>query len=617
MKKNLNQLFFLLTFLFISTTTLYAIPAIPDPIVMTQPNGETLTVMIRGDERINWYESMDGYTLLFNKAGYLSYAQLDNKGDLQPSEFIATDIEKRDIPISALLNNTKKNLFYSDLQVHLMYKVWEIEDEFTYLNSLKGGNFALGEHKTICAFVQFPEKEIVRNLEEFEGLFNQLGYTNNNTGSVRDFFKESSYNKFDLIISLFGIYTAPQSESYYSGTGGHDNVQPLARWVVEEVKKEVDFRDFDSNNDGKVDGFHFIFAGKGREASGGYETIWSHKSSFSPPIYQNGKSLDVYSCSPELYGNSITTIGVICHEMTHAFGAPDFYDTNGATGGSFTGTGNWDIMAGGSWNGTPSGNRPAHHNMYTKIQFGWVSPIVLSSPTTITAMPNSAENPVAYRINSSTFNEYFLLENRQRIKFDSNVPGSGLLIYHVHNSVGSCINCTHPQRMYPVCAGRNEQVPNSSSSSYGAINSSRCTFPTVATPTIPERTEFTDDSTPAMRSWSGKNTGKPITNIKHDNQLISFDFMQLNINETNLLNNTLLKINPNPANEYIDIQFSFSNLNFGNIDFYNLTGQLVKSVPYNSEYKEDIAIQRISITDLSKGIYLVKAGTETAKLVIQ
>jgi len=223
------------------------------------------------------------------------------------------------------------------------------------------------------------------------------------------------------------------------------------------------------------------------------EDIWSHMSYANPSVTQNGKTISKYSCSPEIRGSNvnganITTIGVICHEMAHnLLNIPDFYDTNYETGGKFDGTGRWDLMASGNYNGTPSGSRPAHFNMYTKVQKGWVTPVTLNSPTVITNMPNSAENPVAYRINTTTSNEYFLLENRQPVKFDTNIPGinGGLVIYRVHSNVGnSCINCTHPQRVYPVYAASTyalpigiitTQVPNINT--YGTINSSGCPFP--------------------------------------------------------------------------------------------------------------------------------------------
>jgi uncharacterized repeat protein (TIGR02543 family) len=63
-------------------------------------------------------------------------------------------------------------------------------------------------------------------------------------------------------------------------------------------------------------------------------------------------------------------------------------------------------------------------------------------------------------------------------------------------------------------------MPTSSPSSYGNPNSGGCPFPGSSNKTL-----FTDETTPAMKSWANANTGKPITNITHTNRLISFDFM--------------------------------------------------------------------------------------------
>ena len=521
MKK--EKLTILIALLLIMAQIAYAIPAIPDPVTFTQPDGNTLTVLIKGDERIHWHETMDGYTLLYNQEGYLTYAQLDEDENLQSSDYIASNIEERDIVVHSFLNTIEKNLFYSDIQKQLMVRVWEIEDEYAELSISRGERGVIGQYKTICAFVQFPNKSFIKTMGQFEGLMNQLGYTGNANGSVRDFFKEASYNQFDLIITLCGFYTAPQNESYYAGTTGSQRCQELASWLAQQVAAEPDinFEDYDSDNNGMVDGFHFIFAGVGRETGGGSSAIWSHKWQFSPAVVQNGKSIFIYSCSPELLsGSNITTIGVICHEMTHAFGAADFYDTS--QNPSYTGTGNWDLMAGGSWNGSPDGSCPPHQNMYVKVQFGWVTPVLLNLPVTIVEMPNSTENHVAYRIDTDNGTEHYLLENKQNTGFNTSVPGNGLLIYHVHGNIGSNINAAHPQRMYPVCASSTTAIPAGGSSGYGDINSGGCTFPGTA-----NKTSFTSTSTPMMFHWTNTPVDKPLTNITQNNanKTVSFDFM--------------------------------------------------------------------------------------------
>ena len=67
------------------------------------------------------------------------------------------------------------------------------------------------------------------------------------------------------------------------------------------------------------------------------------------------------------------TIGVAAHEMAHALGEPDYYGTDGSSSGS----GDWDIMSGGSYGGTPSGSNPTWFNPATRVFQGWVTPTLI------------------------------------------------------------------------------------------------------------------------------------------------------------------------------------------------------------------------------------------------
>jgi len=638
MKKSTIKSFILLALLFIPATLLYAIPAYPYPVTFTQPNGDTLTVRIKGDEKINWYESMDEYTLLLNKAGYLTYAQLDEKGDLQPTEYIATDIEQRDVATQIFLKNIEKKLFYSETQVDILLQVWQMEEDMMLQDGSKDDRAVSGKRKGIVVLIGFSDKPFSLSTENFNDLLNQAGYTGtvegtqgNGNGSVRDYFKEVSYDGLDFSFTVFGPYTAQLPlTSYENGnSSGSTNIKNMVRWVLnEKIIKEakVDFRDFDLDKNNVLDGFHFIFAGRGAE--NGAKSIWSHAGSIDPAVVNNGVKLTRYSCSPELITDSptnkkINTIGVVCHEMTHCLGAADFYDTDyKETGGEYPGCGNWCLMSSGCYNGSTSGNTPSHQNIFIKIQFGWVKPIVIGTPGYVEGMPNSAENPYALRVNTKTNNEYYLFENRQQVGFDAKVPGKGLLVYHVHkdvNNAGNCINCGHPQKMYAVWAGSITPLPNSTPNSYGTtsqVSSQGALFPTAA------KTSFTDDTTPAMLSWDNKPTEKPITNITHQNGLIGFDFMgggdiNIGISEYEKTSGTnSIQIVPNPANDYFELRITNYESQIHQIDILNALGQLVKSVPFQGEQNNGFSSQKISITDLNKGFYFVKAGNASAKLII-
>ena len=502
---------------------LWAVPADPNPIKFKQPDGTEITVRLRGDEKIHWHETLDGYTLMFDAERYLVYATSDAEGNLEPSNirYYENQTQSNNPEIAQFLSKTNKGIFYSEAQVNTLLQLWNVADDLQ-----KDADKApvVGIKKALCVLMSFRDKPMVKTRTEFDNLINQVGYTTGGAyGSVRDFFLENSYGQMTLQVTVVGPYTTQNNMSSYVSNNGN---RAFATEAANAANADVNYNDFAVN--GTLETFHIIFAGYGDEAIGNGQQIWSHKWQLASPIYLDGVRVSVYSCSPELRGGSgtnLTYIGVICHELTHVFGSPDYYDTNGATGGDFEGTGNWDLMAGGSWNS--NGNRPAHINMFQKTIFAWVTPTALTSPTDVTNMPNSAQNPVAYTISSN--GEMYVLENRQRVGYDSSVPGHGLLIYHVHKSAmnGNGSNAGHPQQLYPVCASATTKIPTSTVSSYGSINSGGCPYPGTT-----NKKEFTDDTTPAAFYWSGSSSGgginKPITEITETGNLISFSFMKSN-----------------------------------------------------------------------------------------
>jgi len=102
-----------------------------------------------------------------------------------------------------------------------------------------------------------------------------------------------------------------------------------------------------------------------------------------------------------------------------------------------------------------------------------------------------------------------------------------------------------------------------------------------------------------------------------ENQTIHAVFEYMGIEEYMSHNYSSLHIIPNPANDYIDLRFELLFSKSEIIEFYNSFGQLVKNVPLNGEPEENRMTQRILISDLSKGIYLIKVGGETVKLVVR
>ena len=516
-----------------ASTIAYSVPAKNEFCEIIQPDNSKIIVKIQGDEKVNWLESKEGYTLLRNNEKYVVYATQDANGNLIPSnyKYYATTKQLNSMQNAELQNflaNTPKKMRYSNSQIETMLQVWKTKNyiQNKLENEFQNSNAVAGTRKYLVILMSYKDLKFTKTKEEYNDIFNKENYQGAaGIGSVRDYFYQNSYGKFTPEFTIAGPYTANNNMAYYRDRG-----RELAREAVRQVyfEETINFADFDNTKNGMVDAVTIIFAGYGRE-NGTPDAIWSHASitidniNDTPPFY-DGKEILRYCCFPELRGNSgniISAIGVACHEFTHTLGAPDYYDTDYGTNGQYTGAGDWCLMASGCWNGW--GTTPSHINIFQKTMLGWVEPEILSTVNkAVIDMPNSAEHPVAYQIPTNTNNEFFILENKQRVGFDRLLPGSGLLIWHVHSEFDAtynCVNCTHPQKMYPVCASSNFATPTVEPASYGNINSAGCPFPGST-----DNTSFTDNSTPSARSWRGTNNYRPITNITENNLLISFNF---------------------------------------------------------------------------------------------
>ncbi|MDR0864125.1 MAG: M6 family metalloprotease domain-containing protein [Candidatus Symbiothrix sp.] len=503
------------------TSEVFAVPANPNPVEVTQPDGTKVTYYIKGDERVHWLQSPEGYTLLYDKDKFVVYAEKDPTGNLVPSKQVYRNESLRSSATDNFLLGIPKDLRYSKEQVETFTQIWKMTESEISKSPVKG------DRKALCVLMGFKDKPFSKTIEDFENLMNQVGYSAGNaTGSVKDFYRENSYGQMDLTVTVVGPYTAEENISYYAP---ENRWQPFAEEVARTADADIDYRDFAT--DGILETFHIIFAGYGDESLNNGRQIWAHKSQLLHPITLDDVQISVYSCSPELRGSAgttITSIGVICHELCHVFGADDYYDIDyNIGGGNYPATGYWDLMASGSWSGPNNdGSSPAHINMFQKILYGWVEPVELDdTPQIITGMPNSTENPVAYVIKPYTNNEMYVLENRQKIGFNAYAPGNGLLIYHIHNSAaqGSIDNRKHPQQAYVVCASSTTAIPNTYVNSYGLVDSAGAVFTNVS-----GRDKFSGVSFPRMFRWNGNNgvavTNKPITNITQADQLVSFEF---------------------------------------------------------------------------------------------
>jgi len=288
----------------------------------------------------------------------------------------------------------------------------------------------------------FPDYPATTPISHYDTLLNSMGILP--TGSVKEYYNEVSYGLVELqfVISPMWI-RLPNTLTYYAnnqyGLGSWpQNAQRMAYDAVLAADPYMDFSQCDMDGNGEIDALIIIHAGPGAESTNNPNHIWSHAWVIPVTLYVDGVRAYSYTTDPENAG-----CGVISHELGHRpFGLPDLYDTDYSS----EGLGNWCLMAGGSWNG--GGARPAHLSAWCKVRLGFVRVDTVRTNRVLQSIPAVEDSPVVYRLwtNGNTGNRYFLVENRRLKKFDSALPGEGLLIYHVDNLMSNNNNEWYPGR---------------------------------------------------------------------------------------------------------------------------------------------------------------------------
>lgn len=485
--------------------TAQAVPAKPGvKKTVRQADGSLIELTLRGDEHFSFYtdESGKAYRLL-------SGDRLDPMTDQQVGDLWTARKAARLSKVNAARTRSPRQ-------------------------AGKPNNATTGKHRGLVVLMQFQDVkfETPEPQKAFSRFFNEAGYSDNGMkGSVRDYFLKQSYNQLEIDFDVVGPFTANASMAHYGANEGEGdneridvNAPELIAEAVTAAAAEVDYSNYDWDEDGEVDQVFIIYAGYGEAQGADKNTIWPHEYSLTAlgkKIEYNGKRLATYGCAAELRGDGkhntgiMDGIGTACHEFSHCLGLPDFYDTR--TNGSNYGMGTWDVMCAGPYNG--DSNIPAGYTSYERWFSGWLEPVELKEMTRISGMKPLATDPEAYILyNEANKNEYYLLENRQKTDFDSALGGHGLLVLHVDYdapswSSNSANNTTEHQRMTIIPA--DGKTTNSTTSGDP--------FPGKT-----KNTSLTNYTSPAATLYNAnadgqKLMGKPLDNITESEEgLISF-----------------------------------------------------------------------------------------------
>ncbi len=290
----------------------------------------------------------------------------------------------------------------------------------------------------------------------------------NPDGTIEDFYREISGGRLQLVGETFewrrvGM-TRAQVTGGVSGLGGPSRVgEFILRLLSAWDDGTVDWGRYDNDgpdgipnsgdDDGFVDVLTVLHADYGGECGGdgGDFRVWSHRWSLRASVGQtyvtrtpaaNGGSIRVsdYTIQPALScgGGSINSIGVLAHELGHGLGLPDLYAVDDGVSADHQGIGNWGLMGTGSWgcaNSNPA--RPCHMSAWSKERLGWLDIVDVGPEAdlgTVTLPPVVTTGRVL-RVPIPGTDEYYLIENRQRLGFDAELQAPGVLFWHVDEGI--------------------------------------------------------------------------------------------------------------------------------------------------------------------------------------
>jgi len=312
---------------------------------------------------------------------------------------------------------------------------------------------AVGDKKYVVILADFPDVERKYPVEQVTQRLLEF---------VSKYYYESSYHKLNFNGSVTKRYMLPNSVEYYKIKPANLEVDPkkvlaLVTDVINAADDDVEFSE---------DLYVLISLGATQVEYGmiGY--------SAAPGMLGFMNETPITTKSGEVVSKAVVFcenahLGTYIHDTLHSLGgvvegrrmSPCLYDHD--IQAKIADTGDWSeaLINMGYWDPLSSHfpyDRklpPTGLSSWTKLRLGWIDPdkIALVQPgETITIkldpLVNDNATTLVIKIPLSD-NTYYLIENRQPIESDANLPSSGVLILHADDSIPECRNGKAPVKI--------------------------------------------------------------------------------------------------------------------------------------------------------------------------
>ncbi len=497
------------------------VPAVQMIKQLEQPNGNSFTAKLWGDEEAHGWETLEGFAVIKDPVTkFWCFAVMDEtSGLIKPGMIVG--LEKGD---DELQTNLRPMAVHQQISgIRRFEQKHEVGIDRAPVT---------GSKQLPVMMVNFSDKNTTYDSTDFQNLLFDTG-----NKSMKDFYEEVSYGAFTVTPGTAGVtgwYTSAKTHDYYgeNDSYGYDKYSgELVIEVVTAADATIDFSEYDTDGDCYVDVVVIIHQGSGEEAGGPTTDIWSHQWELDDAVnYGDGSGayttndsgpcgtiiIDKYIIQPEMLLGQIQTVGVFAHEYGHCLGLPDLYDTDGSSGG----IGNWGLMSGGAWGGVDRpGDSPVHLCAWSKYVLGWINPLTVTDRLLEESIDPVAGYADVYRFfpgNQTDSEEYYLVENRQQIGFDEGLSGTGLAIWHIDDNMASNTNIDNSAECSPSedCTDTHYRVTLVQADGDWDLEKGRNSGDTGDLyPGTSENTYFTHTSDPANLCFDGSSSNVNISDI--------------------------------------------------------------------------------------------------------
>lgn len=494
-------------FLFVSFYTAFAVRSYPFPIQVTQPDGTTLSIIIRGDEFFHYTTTVGGKIIAQGADGFYYYASFDSGRMVLSSHRVSpyspcpAGVSATSVPreFALQMRNFNKTLYPS----HAPKK----------------------SVKTIIIPVQFSDVKFTVSppRKHFEDMINLEGYSEDGaTGSAKDYFKANLKDSLDFDFTVSDVVTLAKPLKYYGGNEETDTSivrydVNIKQFVIDACTAADAFVDFSLYNS-----VFIYYAGYSEAEGGGSDAIWPLSWNMnSSTLVLDGVRISSFACAAELKGaegSSPSGIGTFCHEFGHVLGLLDLYDTDYEEHGQSKGLwGTLSLMDFGCYNN--EGRTPPYFCAIDRELVGCIKEMKLEKDKSYTLKPIN-KNFEVYKVPTSNEGEYFLLEVRKESEWDAFIGGNGMVIYHVDKSsnVAGAITASVRWTTNTINTYSGHECADLVEANPSAVNVKQVFFPGIS-----NVTSFTSLTTPPFAGWNLRNVGLKLTKIKNGLDGVSFD----------------------------------------------------------------------------------------------